>query len=123
LFNNVIDSTQWFGGPSSLVRGEQGIGFFRDTTYVDPTDGTTKNWMTRIRGVVFQAYEYKLKQINDGTGKTYMVGEKYLMPEEYSLAPGEKPSSSARPIIPVATNITIEGRALIRELAINRSAE
>jgi hypothetical protein len=72
-----------------LVRAEQGIGFFRDTTYVE--NGKTKNWMTKIRGVVFQAYEYKMKQISDGTAKTYMVGEKYLMPEEYSLAPGERP--------------------------------
>jgi prepilin-type N-terminal cleavage/methylation domain-containing protein len=89
LFNDDIVSTQWFGGPSSLVRAEQGIGFFRDTPYVE--NGKTKNWMTKIRGVVFQAYEYKMKQISDGTAKTYMVGEKYLMPEEYSLAPGERP--------------------------------
>jgi prepilin-type N-terminal cleavage/methylation domain-containing protein len=87
LWNNQIDSTQWFGGPSSLTRGEQGIGFYRDLTFVDPADGKTKSWMTKIRGVVFQAYEYNLRQVTDGTSKTYMVGEKYLMPEEYSVSP------------------------------------
>ncbi len=60
-------------------------------TFVDTADGKTKNWMVKIRGVVFQAYEFKFKQILDGTANTYMVGEKYLMPEEYSLSPGEHP--------------------------------
>jgi len=92
LFNGGVDSTQWLGGPPSFVRADQGIGFFRDNTYVDPADGQTKNWMVKIRGVVFQAFEYKFKQIIDGTSKTYMVGEKYLMPEEYSLSANERPN-------------------------------
>jgi hypothetical protein len=92
LFNDVIDSTQWLGGPSSFVRADQGIGFFKDSSFVDSTDGQKKSWMTKIRGVVFQAYEFKIKQITDGTANTYMVGEKYLMPEEYSLGPDDLPS-------------------------------
>jgi prepilin-type N-terminal cleavage/methylation domain-containing protein len=93
-FNDDLTSTQWYDGPSSFVRADQGIGFYRDSTYVDPADGQSKNWMTKIRGVVFQAYDYKLKQITDGTSKTYMVGEKFLNPEWYSLAPGAQPVPS-----------------------------
>jgi prepilin-type N-terminal cleavage/methylation domain-containing protein len=89
LFNDVIDSTQWFGGPSSFVRADQGVGFYRDQTFVD--NGQTRSWMFKIRGVVFQAYEFKIKQITDGTANTYMVGEKYLEPEEYSLGPDDLP--------------------------------
>jgi prepilin-type N-terminal cleavage/methylation domain-containing protein len=91
LFNGQIDSTQWFGGPSSFSRADQGIGFYKNNTYTDPVSGT-KNWMEKIHGVVFQAFEYNLKVVTDGTSKTYMVGEKYLMPAAYSLSPGENPN-------------------------------
>jgi prepilin-type N-terminal cleavage/methylation domain-containing protein len=88
LYADDATSTQWLGGPSSFTRADQGIGFIKDNPYTD-TGGTVKNWMTKINGVVFQAYEYNLKQITDGTSKTYMVGEKYLMPDAYNLAPGD----------------------------------
>jgi hypothetical protein len=85
-------ATQWNdGGPSSFTRADQGVGFFKDKSYTDPVSGETKNWLNKIHGVVFQAVEYKFKDITDGTSKTYMIGEKYLMPECYSLAPGERP--------------------------------
>ena len=47
--------------------------------------------MAKINGIVFQAFEYKFKHVTDGTSKTYMVGEKYLMPEEYYVVPGMRP--------------------------------
>ncbi len=82
---------QWYAGPSSFVRADQGIGFYKDQTYVD-VDGLTKNWMTKVRGIVYQAYEYKFKNVTDGTAKTYMVGEKYLTPDWYSLDPSIQPT-------------------------------
>jgi prepilin-type N-terminal cleavage/methylation domain-containing protein len=71
-------SLQWLAGPSSFTRAEQGIGFQKTRT-----DGALKNWMDMVGGVVYQAWEYNLKEITDGTAHTYMVGEKYLMPERY----------------------------------------
>jgi hypothetical protein len=75
--------TQWLSGPSSFVRADQGIGFLKDNG----------NLMTKINGIVFQAFEYNLKSVTDGTGKTYMVGEKYLTPDAYDLAPGSSISN------------------------------
>ncbi len=89
-FNDDPRLIQWLDGPSSFVRADQGIGFYRDSTYSD--NGVTKNWMTKIHGIVYQAYEYKFKQITDGTAKTYMVGEKYLTPDWYSLDPSIQPT-------------------------------
>jgi hypothetical protein len=91
LYLDDIVSTQWFGGPPSFARAEQGIGFIKDQTYVG-ANGETMNWMTKINGIVFQAFQYSFKDITDGTAKTFMVGEKYLMPESYSLSPGERPN-------------------------------
>jgi hypothetical protein len=81
MYNNDPFFTQWFGGPSSFTRADQGIGFVKDA------DGTSKGglprWMDMIGGVVFQAWEYKLKDVSDGSAKTYMVGEKQVRPEAY----------------------------------------
>lgn len=88
-YNNNPAETQWSDGGPPIADAEQGIGFYKDRTYTE--GGVTKNWMEKINGVVFQAYEYKLKQITDGTSKTYMVGEKYLMPEAYFFVPGTRP--------------------------------
>jgi hypothetical protein len=74
---------QWQGGPASFTRADQGIGFLRDATYTD-VSGATKNWMTKIHGIVFQAYEYNMKEITDGTAQTYLVGEKFVRPDAYN---------------------------------------
>jgi prepilin-type N-terminal cleavage/methylation domain-containing protein len=93
MYNDIPQETQWpDGGPSSIANGEQGIGFWKDKTFSDATG--SKSWMYKINGVVFQAYEYKLKQVTDGSSKTYMVGEKYLMPNAYWLDPGTRPAIS-----------------------------
>jgi prepilin-type N-terminal cleavage/methylation domain-containing protein len=90
MFKNIPSETQWQdGGPPSIAAAEQGTGFWKDKTF---TEGSaTKGWMEKINGVVFQAYEFNLKHITDGTSKTYMVGEKYLMPEAYYYVPGARP--------------------------------
>ena len=91
-YNNTPTETQWSdGGPPSIADAEQGIGFWKDKTYTDAS-GATRNWTTKTNGVVFQAFEYKSKHITDGLSNTYMVGEKYLMPEEYYLVPGVRPA-------------------------------
>jgi prepilin-type N-terminal cleavage/methylation domain-containing protein len=70
---------QWLAGPSSFTRAEQGIGFQKTRT-----DGTIPNWMNMVNGIIYQAYEYKLSDITDGTSQTYLVGEKYLTPDRYA---------------------------------------
>ncbi|MFO0790021.1 MAG: DUF1559 domain-containing protein [Pirellulales bacterium] len=89
LYLDDAVSVQWLGGPPSFVRAEQGIGFMKDSSFTDAVDGKSKNFMYKVRGVAFQAYPYKISQISDGTSKTFMVGEKYLQPEAYNLAPGD----------------------------------
>ncbi len=89
FYKNTVSETQWLDGGPSIANAEQGIGFFKDKTFSEA--GVTKNWMEKVNGVVFQAYEFKMKHITDGTSKTYMVGEKYLMPEAYFLIPGTRP--------------------------------
>lgn len=78
LYKDGDVSIQWFIGPSSFVRADQGIGFQKSRT-----DGLLKNWMDMIGGIVYQAWEYNLKDVTDGTAQTYMVGEKYLTPDRY----------------------------------------
>jgi prepilin-type N-terminal cleavage/methylation domain-containing protein len=70
-----IASTFWFTGPPP-AQAEKGEGFRLDLFKI-------------ISGVVFQRSEITLKDISDGTTTTYMVGEKYLMPEHYDT--GESP--------------------------------
>jgi prepilin-type N-terminal cleavage/methylation domain-containing protein len=42
------------------------------------------NWrFDNLNGVVFQRSELPLKRIEDGTSNTYMVGERYLDPDDY----------------------------------------
>ncbi|HEY3393869.1 MAG TPA: DUF1559 domain-containing protein [Lacipirellulaceae bacterium] len=83
LYKDDVQAVQWFDGPTSFTRAEQGIGFFKDRTFTDPDTGETKPWLDKINGLAFQAVEYELKHVTDGTSKTYMVGEKYLRPESY----------------------------------------
>jgi hypothetical protein len=71
-------SIQWFAGPTSFTRAEQGVGFQKSRT-----DGALPNWMNMVGGIVYQAWEYNLKNVTDGTAQTYLVGEKYLMPDRY----------------------------------------
>jgi prepilin-type N-terminal cleavage/methylation domain-containing protein len=72
------DNIQWRDGPSSFVRADQGIGFRKTST-----NGALPNWMDMINGIVYQAWEYSVNDITDGTAQTYLVGEKYLPPDVY----------------------------------------
>ena len=48
------------------------------------TPDSFNGWFfTKLNGVCFQRSTVKLRQITDGTSKTYLVGEKYLDPDEY----------------------------------------
>ncbi len=82
LYEDVENSIQWFPTPPSLQRAEQGQGFVKDKPFLD-SNNVRRPWLDKINGVAFQAVEYELKDVTDGTSKTYMVGEKYLRPESY----------------------------------------
>lgn len=93
-----VRSVQWLQGPTSITRAEQGIGFqpnigfFKNDPFQDKADGNkTKSFMYKVRGIVFQAYPFKISQIVDGTAKTYMVGEKYLDPKAYYMTKEDLP--------------------------------
>jgi prepilin-type N-terminal cleavage/methylation domain-containing protein len=81
-YNGDYNNLQWKTGPPSFTRAEQGIGFNKDLT-----TGALSNWMAMIRGITYQAWEYKLKDVTDGTSQTYLVGEKYLNADKYSGDP------------------------------------
>ena len=57
------------GGPDSLTQG--------DTTY---------SWhdMSGHTGIAYERSKVKLTDISDGTSRTYMIGEKYLNPDNYT---------------------------------------
>ena len=65
-----VFGTLWFSGPSTQADADAGVGFKPDC-------------FKNINGVVFQRSEINFKHITDGTGNTYMVGEKWMMPEHY----------------------------------------
>jgi prepilin-type N-terminal cleavage/methylation domain-containing protein len=67
--------TLWFSGPASQADADAGLGF-------------KPNCFKNINGVVFQRSEINFKHITDGTGNTYMVGEKWMMPEHYESSEG-----------------------------------
>ncbi|MCS7304881.1 MAG: DUF1559 domain-containing protein [Thermoguttaceae bacterium] len=60
---------QWGTGPSSLAAGIAGQGF---------TD------MSASTGICFQRSQITAGDIRDGMSNTYLVGEKYLRPEDYT---------------------------------------
>jgi prepilin-type N-terminal cleavage/methylation domain-containing protein len=81
-----VVATQWNdGGPASFEDAQTKP----DSFYKGRKRPGGNEWLTGIHGIVFQAVEYKLSQVQDGTAKTYMVGEKYLQPEFYNAARGE----------------------------------
>ena len=60
----------WWGtGPNGLAEALKDQGF---------------SDMTGSNGLVFQRSEVRLAKIQDGTSKTYLVGEKYLNPDSYA---------------------------------------
>ena len=59
----------WWAGPSSWTQGLAGQGF---------DDVTASN------GVSYERSKVKMADISDGTSNTYLVGEKYLNPNDYT---------------------------------------
>jgi prepilin-type N-terminal cleavage/methylation domain-containing protein/prepilin-type processing-associated H-X9-DG protein len=60
-------------------------------SYIGPTsleagDSPSFNWPTTafLTGVIFQRSELSLNHITHGTSNTYLIGEKYLNPDDYS---------------------------------------
>jgi prepilin-type N-terminal cleavage/methylation domain-containing protein len=80
-----------------LVRGDYSgnVGFSTYTGSPNPQAGTLETSMTAAKsafpnnnntnaGVIFRHSEIKIKQITDGTSKTYLIGEKYVDPLHYT---------------------------------------
>jgi prepilin-type processing-associated H-X9-DG protein len=62
---------QLSGGPSSV---EQGLDNFNPTS----------TELRRYTGVFYLTSALKIGKLEDGTSKTYLIGEKYLNPEHYT---------------------------------------
>jgi prepilin-type N-terminal cleavage/methylation domain-containing protein len=58
--------------------------------------GKTHNWAGKnATGITAAASEFKIRQVSDGTSKTYMVGEKYVRPEAYNAYASNGDDNSA----------------------------
>jgi prepilin-type processing-associated H-X9-DG protein len=65
--------------------GEQlGVGFVAGPGTLEEGD-TTYGWteVAQATGIIANHTTYEIGKITDGTTKTYMIGEKYLSPDEY----------------------------------------
>jgi prepilin-type N-terminal cleavage/methylation domain-containing protein/prepilin-type processing-associated H-X9-DG protein len=64
------ESLQWGAGPQPQ-RVHLGVGFYDNLAKI-------------ARGIVYQRSEIPIRRITDGLSQTYMVGEKFLAPKDYS---------------------------------------
>ncbi len=62
--------TDFHGGPTNLAAGDSG-------SYSFPSAGGST-------GIVFTRSSFTFADVTDGTSNTYMIGEKYLEPENYA---------------------------------------
>jgi prepilin-type N-terminal cleavage/methylation domain-containing protein/prepilin-type processing-associated H-X9-DG protein len=72
------NNNEFFGGPSSLAQGDSPSFGWPNTSF--------------LTGVVFQRSMISFTDIKNGTSNTYMVGEKYLNPDNYLT--GRDPSDN-----------------------------
>jgi len=72
------NNNEFFGGPGSLAAGDNRNFPWPDTSW--------------LNGVVFQRSTVSIAMITNGTSNTYMVGEKYLNPDNYTT--GRDPSDN-----------------------------
>src|SRR5262249_10858752 len=73
-----VRTTEVGNGP--IEKGEDG---FRSITAPDEPDTALGDKKKDWNGIVFYKSEIAIRQITDGTSKTYMVGEKWLYYEFY----------------------------------------
>jgi prepilin-type N-terminal cleavage/methylation domain-containing protein len=69
------NNDQYFGGPGTLAAGDAGT-IANGTWHNTVNDGLT--------GISYERSQVKIANITDGTSNTYMLGEKYLDPDNYS---------------------------------------
>ncbi len=69
---------EFFQGPPSLIQGDNPSYSWPDTRV--------------INGVIFQRSEIPIQTIRNGTSNTYLIGEKYLNPDQYDT--GADPSDN-----------------------------
>jgi prepilin-type N-terminal cleavage/methylation domain-containing protein len=66
---------RYLAGPTSIAQGD---------------DPNYNGWLdtSGLTGIVFERSRVRLRDVTDGTSSTYMIGEKYLNPDEYDTGTG-----------------------------------
>ena len=73
--DDVTTYYPFFPGPTSIAQGD------------DPNYGGWHDTST-LTGIVFERSRIRIRDITDGTSSTYMIGEKYLNPDDYDSGTG-----------------------------------
>jgi hypothetical protein len=82
---NVVES-QFFAGKPQGDGGSTQANYDLAKNYnwlTDTVGVRTSNGVSEYTGVSFQRSEIGFKEITDGSSQTYLIGEKYLDPEDY----------------------------------------
>ena len=64
-----------------------GVGFVSGPSSFEQADQGNYSWESELKlatGIIANHAEYQIRHIVDGTSKVYMIGEKYLSPDEYA---------------------------------------
>ena len=64
-----------------------GVGFVSGPKSLEESDNGSYAWSAELKqatGIIANRSTYQMRHIVDGTTKVYMIGEKYLSPDEYS---------------------------------------
>ena len=89
---NYTDPTQRAKGDYAANMGDYSYAQDNNTRnhptpqYAAVANGTyTKKDLSKITGIIYSCSETKMGEVRDGTSNTYLIGEKYMQPENYEI--------------------------------------
>ena len=114
-FKNMNPPPQWTRSDYGICAGNQPIGWSCEKesnlgpfTFAEG-DSSTYNWdpygeMVKMNGVSYQRSQIRMADITKGSSQTYLVGEKYLRPDDYDT--GADPADNEGVYIGFSNNVT-----------------